>query len=212
MYVHPCLADLQQAWSFRVKWLFVPLPQSLHSAVLSGSDHEFFGELSKLTGHSDHPDDDHSTLEVKGGYRFGAGLKTKYCEWLKGALDDKSWRRQVPFGLKSVHPRGGESMLTSLNLFFLFPTVLLTPTMQLSYGKNNGVVSQNISLRKKRGSHSRVWSDHAVCDHCAITKSSPNATILQLSVLSKKDAAHMVSIGSVAFLVHTGWLPASGGV
>ena len=75
--------EIQRACSFREKWRYIPLPDSLKEIIKNrnrGTEVYEFGQLE--SGILEH---------CRGGFRSGAGLQTQYAQWLQEALDEGSW-------------------------------------------------------------------------------------------------------------------------
>lgn len=84
--------EVSELCKFREVWRFQPLPQRLKRAALSGSRAEVIRALDELE--SDWSEIHQRPQEVRAVVPFGAGLKTRYADWLiEAARDESSWLR-----------------------------------------------------------------------------------------------------------------------
>ena len=84
--------EVSELCKFREVWRFQPLPQRLKRAALSGSRAGVIRALDELE--SDWFEIHQRPQEVRAVVPFGAGLKTRYADWLiEAARDESSWLR-----------------------------------------------------------------------------------------------------------------------
>jgi hypothetical protein len=83
--------ELVALCKYREFWRFQPLPISVKQAVATGSRAAVIAALEALEHEGEHCG---SSQEVRALPPFGAGLKTRYADWLlEAAEDDSSWLR-----------------------------------------------------------------------------------------------------------------------